>query len=98
MTERSCFTCFSKPAEKIYRQHGVFMDKHVCTDCFTDMTETMFITVTFSDLTEVEYMCIQDAEQGILEALANEVAVEEVRDDDGNVYSCEWDVVLEKEC
>ena len=43
-------------------------------------------------------MCVQDAEQGILEAHANGVSVEYVQDEDDNVYSCEWDVRLEKEC
>jgi hypothetical protein len=94
---RSCSMCYSKPAEKIYRVHGVVVDKRVCTDCFMDMEEPMFITVTFSDFTEVEYMCIRDAEQGILEANAEGVSVEEVRDDDENIYTCEWDVRLEKE-
>jgi hypothetical protein len=42
-------------------------------------------------------MCVQDAEQGILEALAEGVTVEEVKDEDENTYSCEWDIRLEKE-
>jgi hypothetical protein len=61
------------------------------------MEEPIFITVTFSDFSEVEYMCVQDAEQGILEASAEGVTVEEIKDDEGNSYLCEWDIRLEKE-
>jgi len=48
----SCPICRSKPGEKIFRHHGVIMDKHVCADCFNDMVEPLFITINFSDFTE----------------------------------------------
>ena len=54
--------------------------------------------ITFSDFTEGEYENEKDAVDAILEAHAENVGVEEVRDaDTENLYSCVWSVFLQKE-
>jgi hypothetical protein len=55
------------------------------------------IRVIYSDCSEGTYDSVEDAESAILEAHAEGAGVESVYDLDGNVYSCLWDVKLQKE-
>jgi hypothetical protein len=55
------------------------------------------ITITFSDFSQHKTDDIEDAKHTILEAHAEGVSVEEIVDDDGNMYSCIWDVQLQNE-
>jgi len=55
------------------------------------------MTVTFDDCSEGEYNTIKDAEDAILEAHADGVAVDYITDEDENLYSCEWSVKISKE-
>ena len=55
------------------------------------------ITVTFSDFTEETYDSLHDAQDAILEALAEGVLVEHVEDSNGNPYSCVFTVMLQEE-
>jgi len=55
------------------------------------------IIVSFSDFEVAEFDSIRDAEDAILEAHAESVGVEWIEDDEGNPYSCIWEVTLQKE-
>uniref|UniRef100_A0A6M3LEE7 Uncharacterized protein n=1 Tax=viral metagenome TaxID=1070528 RepID=A0A6M3LEE7_9ZZZZ len=55
------------------------------------------IKVYYSDFIVEEYANVKDVEDGILEAFAEGVFVEEILDDEDNYYSCIWTVKLQKE-
>jgi len=56
------------------------------------------IVVLYSDYTEGVYNSKQDAEDAILEALAESILVENVTNEDGSkLYSCLWGVELQEE-
>jgi len=58
----------------------------------------MRLQVTFSDFEVYEYKSVKDAQDSILEALAEGVLVEEIIDlDTDNIYSCVWTVLLQNE-
>jgi len=53
--------------------------------------------ITFSDFETYEYDSQKDAQDAILEAHAEGVGVEEILDENDNIHSCIWTVVLQNE-
>jgi hypothetical protein len=105
-SQKKCFKCGAMPAEKAWKVSDgkIPVYEIVCTECYeaNNLNEPIEpkptkVIVEFSDFQASEYDSISDAENAILEAHAEGVSVDYIEDEDGNPYSCVWNVQLQKE-